>query len=148
MWLDASGFTGQITQRRGQLTLCGACLSPGLSNLGGTERTPSGQGGEYRAQSPAQIARTLCDLERTPDPRPVSPPEIVVRRRPATAQSPVDSRGVSWCGSGPAGGHLAALVEDGRCVMTDVPAWAICVVKTQCCPAERRACLLWRPGNC
>ena len=48
--------------------------------------------------------------------------------------------GGSWCGSSPAGGQLAASVEDGRHVMTDVPAWGICVVKTQCCPAEYRAC--------
>lgn len=31
-------------------------------------------------------------------------------------------------------------MEDGRRVMTDIPAWGICVVKTQCCPAECRAC--------
>ena len=47
----------------------------------------------------AQNAHTPYDLERMPDPRHVSPPEIVTRRRPATSWSLADSMGAAGAGA-------------------------------------------------
>ena len=77
----------------------------------------------------------------------VCPPDLCLcprlSRRPEAGHGLVagGQQGSSQRGRGPAGGQLAALMENGRRVMTDIPAWGICVMKNQCCPAEHYACL-------
>ena len=146
------GLQGRLSRERRQLTLCGpsytaTCLSHGLSDLGSTERRPGWPGWWVRSPEPCPGAWLRMQTHRVIlsgrlSPRPVSLPETVAEAWgwPCGAVAG-GQQGGSQRGRGPAGGQLAALLENGRHVMTDVPAWGICVMKNQCCPEEHCACL-------